>query len=205
MQAGRRLIQNIKRVASAAAAQFLRKLDALRLAAGKRGGLLPQMNVIEADIVQRLELVAERRHVLQHIEGFRDRHVKHFRDIFPFVADFQRFAVIAAAVALFAGDVHVRQKVHFDFNHAVAFAGFAAPALDVKAEPPRLITAQPGFRQAREQVAQRREQAGICRRIRARRPANRTLINVNNLINVFDAENVFMRPGRLFGSVKMAR
>ena len=47
-------------------------------------------------------------------------------DILALVLDFQRLAVVALAVADVAGYVDVRQKVHFDLDHAVALTGFAA-------------------------------------------------------------------------------
>ena len=53
-----------------------------------------------------------------------------------FVAHGQRFGVVAAAAADFAGDVNIRQKIHFDAAQAVALAGFAAAALHVEAEAP---------------------------------------------------------------------
>ena len=55
--------------------------------------------------------------------------------------DFQRFAVVPLALADVAGNVDIGQKVHLDLQNAAAFAGFAAAALDIEAEPPRPVAA----------------------------------------------------------------
>ena len=205
MEAGRRFVQNIECVAGAAAAQFFGELHALRLAAGERRSGLTEMDVFKADIYERIELVADARHVFHEFGGVLDRHIEDFGDILPFIANFQCLAVITLAVTFFTSHIHIRQKVHFDFDHAVPFTRLATPAFDVKAEPSRLIAAQPRFRQFCKEIANRAEQPGVRRRIRARRPPNRALININDLVNMLDAEDVFMRSSRLFGAVKMLR
>ncbi len=68
MQAGGRLVENVERLAGGAARQFLGELDALRLAARQRGRLLANMDIAEADALQRLQLVADRRHRLEEVQ-----------------------------------------------------------------------------------------------------------------------------------------
>ncbi len=80
MQARRRLVQNVERAAGGAAREFLGELDALRLAARERRRLLADMDVAEADARQRFELVADRRHGLEELGAFLDRHVEHVGD-----------------------------------------------------------------------------------------------------------------------------
>ena len=58
VQAGRRLVEDVERAAGGAARQLGRELDALRLAAGERGRRLAEVDVAEADVVERLQLVA---------------------------------------------------------------------------------------------------------------------------------------------------
>ena len=86
-----------------------------------------------------------------------------------------------------AGDVDVGQEVHLDLDDAVALAGLAAAALDVEGEAARLVAARLGFRQAGEPVADRREGAGIGRGVRARRAADRRLVDVDDLVEEFQA------------------
>ena len=52
---GRRLVEDVERLAGAAAAQFAGQLDALGLAAGEGRRGLAELDVVEADVVQRLQ------------------------------------------------------------------------------------------------------------------------------------------------------
>jgi hypothetical protein len=113
------------------------QLDALRLAARQRGRLLADLDIAEADALQRFQLVADRRHGLEEVARLLDRHVEHVGDRLVLELHFQRFAVVALALADVAGDVDVRQEVHLDLDDAVALAGLAAPALDVEREAAR--------------------------------------------------------------------
>ena len=60
VEAGRRLVQEVERLARRPPRELGRELDALRLAARERRRRLPEVDVAEADVVQRLELVADR-------------------------------------------------------------------------------------------------------------------------------------------------
>ncbi len=123
-------------------AQLLRELDALRLAARERGRLLADMDVVEADAAQEREHVAHPRHRLEELQRLLDRHVEHVGDGFALEQHFQRFAVVALALADVAGDVDVGQEVHLDLDDAVALAGLAAAALDVEGEAAGLVAAR---------------------------------------------------------------
>jgi hypothetical protein len=50
----RRLVEDVERLARRDLRQLRRELDALRLAAGERGGRLAELDVVEADVVERL-------------------------------------------------------------------------------------------------------------------------------------------------------
>ena len=125
-------------------------------------------------------------------------------DVFAFVLHFQCFAVVAFAVADVARDVDVGQKVHFDFQYAIAFAGFATAAFDVERKTARLITALFRGRYLSEQFAHRREQAGVGRGIGARGAANRRLIDVNHFVEMFQAVNLVVWRRLLRGAVDLA-
>jgi peptide chain release factor 3 len=62
VQAGGRLVEDVERAAGVALGQFQRQLDALRLAAGQRGGALAELDVAEADVEQGLQLARHHRH-----------------------------------------------------------------------------------------------------------------------------------------------
>ena len=187
MQAGGRLVENIERAAGGALGQLLGELDALRLAAGQRRRLLADMDVVEADAAQQRQHVAHPRHRLEEFQRLLDRHVEHVGDGFALEQHLQRLAVVALALADVAGDVDVGQKMHLDLDDAVALAGLAAAALDVEGEAAGLVAARLGFRQAGEPFADRREGAGIGRRIGARRAADRRLVDVDDLVEVLEA------------------
>jgi hypothetical protein len=78
----------------------------------------------------------------EELQRVLDRHLEHLVDVPALVADLQRLAVVALALADVAGHVHVRQEVHLHLDHAVALAGLAAPALDVEAEAAGLVAAR---------------------------------------------------------------
>ena len=123
-----------------------------------------------------------------------DRHLQDFGDVLALVEDLQRLAVVALAFADLAGHGDVGQELHLDLDVAVALAGLAAAALDVEAEAAGLVAAQARFRHGGEELADWREQAGVGRRVRARRAADRRLVDVDHLVEV--AEALESRSGR---------
>ena len=139
MQAGGGLVEHVERPAGLPLAQFLRQLDALRFAAGERGGGLPQVNVAEADIAQRLQLRLNLRNVRQERAPLRPS-IPAGRRWSGLCTSPAGFVVVAAAAADIAGDVHVRQEIHLDALQPVALAGLAAAALHVEAEAARLCS-----------------------------------------------------------------
>jgi hypothetical protein len=90
-------------------------------------------------------------------------HVQHFADGLALESDLQRLAVVAPAFADVARHVDIRQEMHLDFDDAVALTRLAASAFDVEAEAPGFVAAGAGFRHGCEDVADRREQAGVGR------------------------------------------
>ena len=138
-------------------------------------------------MLQRLQLIDDARYVFKELAGVVDGHVEDVGNILALVFDFQRFPVIAGAVADFTGDVDVRQEVHFDADDAVAFAGFAAAAFDVEAEAAGLVAPDLGFCRLAVELADGVEDARIRRRIGPRRPADRRLVDVDDLVDVFNA------------------
>ena len=167
--------------------QLLGELDALGLAAGERRRLLADVDVAEADAVERLHLLADRGHGGEEVLGLLDRHVEHVGDRLALELHLQRLAVVALALADVAGDVDVGQEVHLDLDDAVALAGLAAAALDVEGEAAGLVAARLGLGQAGEPFADRREGAGVGGRVGARRAADRRLVDVDDLVEKFEA------------------
>src|SRR6266851_1937325 len=123
----------------------------------------------------------------------------------PFVTDGQRFRIIAAAAAHFAHHVNVGKKIHFDAAQAVALAGFAAPAFHVEAEAAGTVAAFARFRKHGEEIADRREDAGVSGGIRPRGAANRGLIDFDNFVDLLGADNFAVRGGSFRRAVKLLR
>jgi hypothetical protein len=76
--------------------------------------------------------------------------------------------------------------VHLDFDRAVALAGLAAAAADVEREAPRLVAAHLRLGRERVELAYRREDVGVGGRVRARRAADRRLVDVDHLVEAID-------------------
>ncbi len=145
MQTRGRLVENVERAASGALAQFLRELHALRFTARRRGRLLADMDVAEADALQCLERLPHAGHSLEEVGGFIDRRIEDVGNALALEQDLQGLAIVALTLAGVAGDIDVRQEVHLDLDQAVALAGLAAAALDVERKAARLLAARLGF------------------------------------------------------------
>ena len=145
---------------------------------------MPQTDVTQPDIEKCLQLARNDRHRLEEFKRILNRHTEDFGNVLALVVHFQRFAVVTLAVANIARHVHVRQKVHLDFNDAIALARFAAAALDVKRKAARAVAARARLGHRRKQIAYRRKQPGVGRRIRAWRAPNRRLINRNHFVEM---------------------
>ena len=117
----------------------------------------------------------------------------------------ERFAVVAFAVARLARHVDVGEEVHLDLDQAVALARLAPAALDVEAEAARLVAARLAFGQAGEPVADVGEGAGIGRGVRARRAPDRRLVDVDDLVAIFEAGDLVMMARDDAGAVQCAR
>ncbi len=95
------------------------ELDALGLAAGERRRRLAELDVAEPDVVRgSAGDVAIRGTGAKKAHGVLDGHVEHVGDVLALVADLERLAVVALAVADLAGDVDVGEEVHLDRDRA---------------------------------------------------------------------------------------
>ena len=124
--------------------------------------------------------------MLEELYRIIDRHVQNLSDILLLVVDFQSFAIIAGAVADLTGHIDVRQEVHLNLDNPITRAGLTAAALDVKAETALLVAANLGFIGLGKQIANIVKDSSISSWIRARCPANRTLVDINQSIHVLN-------------------
>src|SRR5262249_18793492 len=152
---------------------------------GRRG--LPELNVAEADLTEGVQPLGDARNRFERRRGLFDGLIERVRDRQAAVTDLERFAVVPPAAARLALDVDIRQKVHLDAQDAVALASLAAPARHVERESTRLVATRAGLRQARVEIAQVGEDPGIGRRVRSRGPADRRLIDADDLVDMGEA------------------
>ena len=78
------------------------------------------------------------------------------------------------------------------------------PPLTLKEKRPGCVAARLGLGQAGEPVADRREGAGIGRRVGARRAADRRLVDVDDLVEVLEALDALVRGRHVAGAVEPA-
>src|SRR3546814_3037240 len=101
---------------------------------------------------------------------------------------------MAFTMTRLARHIDVGQEVHLDLDKSVAGAGFTPPALDVEAEAPWLIAARLAFGQPREPVADDCEGAGVGRGVGSRGAADRGLVDVDDLVAMFETLETVVRP-----------
>ena len=184
VQPRRGLVENVERLAGRALGQFARKLHALGLAARERRRRLAEVEVVEAHVVQRLQLARDVGGIGEEFEGVADLHVQKFGDVLPLPADLERVFREPGPVTHVAGHPHVGEKIHVEPRRAVAFAGLAAAARHVEAEPPGLPAALLRLGQHREQRTDVVPDLHVGRRIRPRRAADRRLVDHDHLVEL---------------------
>src|ERR1035438_4795279 len=185
MKTGGRLVKHVKRAARLPLAQLLRQLDALRFAARKSRGRLSQVYIPETHIEQRLQLRPNLRIGLEHRQRLFDGESQKVRDRVTLVFHLQSFVVVALAPANVAGHINVRQEIHFDALQSIALTGFATAALHIETEASGLVTSLARLRQQGIEIADRRKEAGVSRRVGTRRAPDRRLVDLDYLVYVW--------------------
>ena len=205
VQTGGRLVQHVDGAAVGAFLQFGCKLHALRFTAGEGGCGLTQANVAQAHVHEGVQVARNRGECGEELCGFFHGHFEYVGNGLALVVHFEGFAVVALAVAGFAGYVHVRQEVHFNLQGAVAGAVLAAATLDVEGESAGGVAAHFCFAGLCEQLADVVEHAGVGGGVRARGAADGRLVHVNDLVQVFQAVDALVAAGYLLGAVELVR
>ena len=156
------------------------------------------MDVAQADLLQCLQFIQNTGNVGEKLTRVIDGHVEDVGNIFALVFDFQRFPVVARTVTNLTGYVHIGQEIHFNADNAIAVAGLAAAAFNIKAKAAGLIAAHLRFGRLAEKLADKIKDPRIGCRIGTRCPANWRLVNVDDLIDVLCATQFleFSRPVR---------
>src|SRR5262249_25880679 len=102
----------------------------------------------------------------------------------------ERLAIVPAAAAHLAGDVHVGQEVHLDRDDAVAGARLAAAALHVEREASGAEATRPRVGQLREQLPDWAEESGIGGGIGPRAAADGRLADLDDLVDELPAHEL---------------
>src|SRR5680860_75781 len=118
------------------------------------------------------------------IDSFVYRHIEYIGNGFPFVPDFQRFAVKTFPVTGLTFHINVGKKVHFYNAYATTSAGFAATAFHIKAKTAWFITANGGLGGFGEKRTNLTKNSGIGCGIGARGTSDRGLVDVDYLIDM---------------------
>ena len=139
------------------------------------------------------------------LEGLLHVHVEHVADALALEADVQGLAAEPLALADRAGDPDVGEEVHLQPVRAVPLAGLAPASGDVEAEPARRVAAGLGLGEPGVQVADLVEQLDVGRRVGARRPADRRLVDVDHLVELLEPLDPVVRARLGDGPVQVAR
>ena len=131
------------------------------------------MEIVEADVTERLQLAGDVGGVGKEFPRFADLHVQEFGDVLSLPADLQRVLGESRSATLIAGHPDIGQKIHVEPGRAIALAGLAAAAGDVEAEPARLPAPLLRVGQHREELADVVPHLYVRRRIAPRRAADR--------------------------------
>ncbi len=194
VQPRRRLVEDVDGVAGGPLAELARELYPLGLTARERRGGLAEPDVAEAHVPQRLHAAADRRHGGEELAGFVHGHLQDVGDGPALVGDAQSFGVVAATLTDLAGDVDVWEEVHLYTDLPVPPASLASPALDVEAEPARLVAPDLRLRRRREELPDVVEDLRVRRRVRARRPPDGALVYVYDLVHTLHASQPRVPP-----------
>ena len=108
-------------------------------------------------------------------------------DVFALVLNLKHLVLVAGAVAVFAGQFHIREKLHLHRHRAVALAGIASAARHVEGEMSRGQRQPLGLGLRSKQFTDKIEALDVGNGIRSRRSSNRRLINQHDIIEPFDA------------------
>ena len=181
-------------------AQLFGQLDPLGLAAGEGGGALPELEIVQADVVQRSGASAPVCGTLaKKASASRTSICKHVGNGLALVGHRQRLAVEAAPVAVAAGNPDIGQKVHLDAFLPMSLAGLTAPSLHVEAEAIGTIAARSRLRRTGKELANLVEDLDVGGGIRARRPSDWLLGDVDDVVAVLDTLDPVVRTGNGLG------
>ena len=203
MQPGGRLVEDVDGPTVGALLQLGRELDPLRLSSGEGGRGLPEADVAQPDGVERLHVSGDRRDRGEEVLGLLDRHVEDLRDVLALEVHLEGLPVVPRPVADLARHVDIGEEVHLDLQRAVARAGIAPTSLDVEGEATGLVATDLGLARLGEETTDPVEDPGVGRGVGPGGPADRALIDVDDLVEVLETGDGLVAARDLAGAVEL--
>ena len=108
-----------------------------------------------------------------------DREAEHFGNVLVAVFNFERLRIVARAVAGRARCEYARQEEEFDKHEPFALARLAAAFFYVERKSSGIVAAAARSLRRRKEPAHVIEQAGVSRKVRARRAADGFLVHAH--------------------------
>src|SRR5208283_4827968 len=96
-----------------------------------------------------------------------------FMNILTAITNFEHLSLVARALAFFANQLHIREKLHFHRNGAIALTRLAAASGDIKRKMTRGHSTLLSLRQRGKKLADGIESLDVSDWIRSRRPPDR--------------------------------
>src|SRR4029079_5397983 len=174
-----------------------RDFETLGLTARERGRWLSETQVAEPDLLALPECLAELLLAGKRADRFVHRELEDVVDCAAVDAHVEHLGLEALAAAIVARHVDVRHEDHLDLEIPRALAGLTAAAGDIEAESARAVAALPAHWCVGEDAADLVECLDVGDGIRARRLADRTLIDHDNVVERLDSRDRVERANRL--------
>jgi hypothetical protein len=202
VQAGRRLVEDEELRCAAIAPGCLReklaKLEALRFTARERVQRLAELQIAKPDFREWLEQLRDllvslgvvcRQSFGLTVEGerFLNAKIENVGDRLAEIVEIERGWLVAAAIAIRAGDVQVGEELHFHLLAAGTGAAVTAAFAGVEGKEASLQAARLRIIGQREELTDGIEGAEQHRRCRTRRPCQRRLIHEQHVLQVLRA------------------
>src|SRR5688500_9748312 len=123
----------------------------------------------------------------EEVDGVVDAHHQDFADVLAPVLDGERIVVEAATAARIADDAHVRQEAHLYAALTLPLAAFAPPAGGIEGEARSRVAAHARLGRLREHAANRIPETDVRCGTRARRLADRRLVDFQHATDLLPA------------------
>ena len=108
------------------------EFHALGFTARQRRRRLAQAKIIKPNFIQHPQTICDPIYVAEEGDRFAHSHVQHIVNVLAAITHVEHLLLEARALALFAYELDVREKLHLDRDRAVALTNFASPARHIE-------------------------------------------------------------------------